>query len=58
MKKSKLGYIEFLQSTFGNDEGDVVPVELVTDAEYYYTDGFCRWCYIEKDSKYIRFFKK
>ena len=46
-------YIRFVKGTFGNDADDVVEVEMETEGDYYYTDGFDRWCYIEKDSPSI-----
>jgi hypothetical protein len=43
-------YIVFLRGTFGNSEGDVVPVEESDSENVYYTDGFDRWCYMERTS--------
>ena len=46
-------YILFLADTFGNDAGDLVRVEDVDEANVYYTDGFDRWCYLERDNPAI-----
>lgn len=47
--------IEFLQSGFGNDVGDVVKVVLETDDEVYYYDGFRRYCYMNKSEEGISY---
>jgi hypothetical protein len=40
--------ITLLESTFGNDKGDMLKVLMETDGEIYYYDSFRRWCYLEK----------
>lgn len=47
--------IEFLQSGFGNDVGDVVKVVLETDGEVYYYDGFRRYCYVNKSEEGVSY---
>ena len=46
-------YIRFASETFGCGVGDVVEVEEEDAEAYYYTDGFDRWCYIERGSDCI-----
>lgn len=43
--------IEFLQSTYGNDKGDIVEVQQENDTEIYYYDSFRRWCYLLKSEE-------
>lgn len=43
-------YIVWLKGSFGNDSGDVIPVEEADAEKVYYTDGFDRWCYMERNS--------
>lgn len=50
MKKSR---IKFLQSTFGNDVGDIVTIQHEENDEIYYNDGFRRYCYLLKSEEGI-----
>ena len=52
--------IEIIESTSGNDSGDVVKVRMVTDGEIYYYDGNRRWCfwYLNEEAKYWRWVKR
>ncbi len=47
--------IKFISVSFGNSEGDVTKVELETEKEVYYYDGFDRYCYLEKSLEGIEF---
>jgi hypothetical protein len=47
--KYKLYKIKFLEVMFGNSEEEVVWVETEDEKNIYYTDGYDRWCYLEKD---------
>lgn len=49
-KKDKLYKIRFLTNKgFGNGEGETVWVQAEDEKNIYYTDGFDRWCYLEKE---------
>lgn len=44
--------IEFLESTFGNDYGDIVKIQMIDElGNVYYDDGFGRWCYLRKNEE-------
>jgi len=43
--------IEFLESTFGNDVGDIVKVVQEDEKEIDYYDGYRRWCYVLKSEE-------
>lgn len=47
--------IEFLQSSFGNDVGDIVKVIEETDTEVYYNDSFHRYCYMNKSEEGVNY---
>ena len=48
--------IKFLvDKYYGNTPGEVVEVEENTELEYYYYDGFDRWCYVDMDKEGIEF---
>jgi hypothetical protein len=48
--------IKFLiDKYFGNSAGEVVDVEEETELEYYYYDGFDRWCFVDRDKEDIEF---
>lgn len=49
----KQARIEFLETTYGNDKGDVVKVIKETESDVYYNDGFRRWCYLKKSEEGI-----
>ena len=48
MKKTHLARIEFLVDMYGNSAGERVWIEAEDGDNLYYTDGFERWCYVEK----------
>ena len=48
MKKNKIARIEFLSDMYGNAAGERVWIESEDENNLYYTDGFDRWCYVEK----------
>ena len=48
--------IKFLiDKNFGSFAGEVVKVEEDTELEYYYYDGFDRWCYVDRYKEGIEF---
>ena len=50
-KGRKKPRIRFLDYMFGNDVGDVVNVQMMTDGAIYYYDTFRRWCYLNKSEE-------
>lgn len=40
--------IRLLDSSFGNDSGDIVEIDQETEGELYYYDGFNRYVYVYK----------
>jgi hypothetical protein len=51
--------IRFLKGTFGNDVGDEVLAQ-VTDKEIDYTDGWGRWCFMDRkdEGEWFEFVKR
>jgi hypothetical protein len=47
----KYARIEFLETTHGNDMGDIVRVVGETEGEVYYWDGYRRYCYLFKSEE-------
>jgi hypothetical protein len=47
--------IEFLQSGFGNDVGEIAKVVHETEGEVYYYDGFRRYCYMNKSEEGVNY---
>ena len=46
-------YMELLETTPGNDAGDILLIEEETDTEIYYTDGWDRWVWLGKNMRGI-----
>ena len=49
--KDKTVGLRILQTTLGNDVGDIVRAEAIDGQNVYYTDGLKRYCYFSIDEK-------